>query len=109
MTREKWSLVGGHRYIHPARDMLDRPRRTRHDIEIEDVGRQPQGRAGIGNIDDARDMSLHRRGAKDGVGLRLPVAELGEVLERVEAGLARGDVDLEIGVLRSFVYCNGSA
>src|SRR5467141_2898810 len=69
------SFVRRHRHIHPARDVLDRARRARHDIEIEYVGRQPQGRAGIGNVDDAGDMPLHRRGAKDGVGPRLRVAE----------------------------------
>src|SRR5216684_8367872 len=103
MTPEKWLFVRRHRYIHPAGDVLDRARRTRHDIEIENVGRQPQGRAGIGNIDDAGDMPLHWRRAEDGISLRLRVAELGEVLDRVEAGLAIGDVDIEIVLLAPFV------
>ena len=37
-------------------------------IEIEDPGRQPQGRTGIGNVDNAADVPFDRRGAENGVG-----------------------------------------
>ena len=45
----------------------------------------------------------HRRGAEDRVGLGAGVAELLQVLDRVEAGLAIGDVDVEVVLLALLV------
>jgi hypothetical protein len=46
-------LIRRHRHGDAALDMLDGSGGARHHIEIEDVGRKPQGGAGVGNIDDA--------------------------------------------------------
>ena len=86
---------------HPH--VLDRSGRARHDVEVEDLGRQPQRRARVRDVDHARDVALARRGAEDRVGLRARVAELGQILDRVEAGLPIGDVDVEIVLLALLV------
>ena len=62
-------LSGDSGIVDAALDVLDRPGRRRHDVEVENLGRQPQRGAGIRNIDDAGDVALHRRGAEDGIGL----------------------------------------
>lgn len=43
--------------------------RIGHHIPLEDVIGQPQRGAGVGNINHARDMALHRRRAEYGIGL----------------------------------------
>src|SRR6056297_2161051 len=67
--------------------MFGRPVGARHDVELENLVRKPERRAGVGNIHHARDMALHRGGAEDGVGLCAGIAELLEILDRVQTGL----------------------
>ena len=40
-----------------------------HDVEVEDLGRNPDGGAHIGHIDDAADMALNRRRTQQRVSL----------------------------------------
>ena len=53
------SLVRRQRHLDAALDVFGRPGRRRHDVEVEDLGRQPQRGAGVGDVDDAGDMALH--------------------------------------------------
>ncbi len=65
--------------------------------------RQPQRGAGVGHVDHAGDVALARRGAQDRIGLRAGIAELLEILDRVQAGLPVGDVDVEVMLLAVLV------
>jgi hypothetical protein len=51
--RSAGSLVRRHGDVDAALDMLDGSGGARHHVESEDVGGQPQGGAGVGNVDDA--------------------------------------------------------
>jgi hypothetical protein len=55
------------------------------------------------NIDHAADVTLHRRRAEDRVGLRARVAELGQILDRVQACLPVRDVHVEVVLLARLV------
>ena len=79
------------------------PAELGHHVEVEDLGRQPQRGAGVGDIDHARDVALHRRRSQDGVGLRARVAELGQIFDGVQAGLPVGDVNVEVVLLALLV------
>jgi len=68
-------------------------------IESEDIRRQPQRRAGVGDIDDAGNVPLHRSGPENGVGLGPRIAELGQIFDGIETRLTVGDVDVEIMLL----------
>src|SRR5690242_12193005 len=48
-------------------------------------------------------MTLARRGAEDRIGLRAGVTELLQILDRIQAGLAIGDVNVEIMLLTLLV------
>ena len=62
------------------------------------VGKRER-RASVGDVDDAADAALDRRGAQDRVGLRAREAELLHVRDGVQAGLAVGDVHVEVVLL----------
>jgi hypothetical protein len=76
---------------------------ARHEIAVEDVGRQPERGTGVGYVDHAGDVPLDRRRAEDRVGLSPGIAELLKMLDRVEAGLPVGDMHVEIVLLALFV------
>src|SRR5207244_3469995 len=57
----------------------------------------------VGHGNHAGDMSLARRGTEDRIGLRAGIAELLQILDRVEARLAIGNVDVEIVLLALLV------
>src|ERR1700722_3359736 len=96
-------FVGRKRHVDAALDVFDRTGRRRHDVEVEDFRREVQRCAGIRNIDDAADMALHRGNTENGVGLRTGIAELLQILDRIQAGLTIGDVNVEIMLLALFV------
>jgi hypothetical protein len=48
-------------------------------------------------------MPLHRRDPENGIGLRAGVAELLEILDRIQAGLTIGDMNVEIVLLAPLV------
>src|ERR1700744_2534052 len=81
ITISEASLVRRERHLDVALDVFDRACRRRHDVEIEDFGRQIQRGAGVGNVDDAGDVSLARRSAQDRVGLRTGVAEFFQIFD----------------------------
>src|SRR6202795_1012540 len=83
--------------------MFDRTRRRRHDVEVEDFRRQPQRRAGVGHVDHAGDVALTRRRSQNRVSLRAGIAELLEVLDRVQASLPIGDMYIEAMLLTLLV------
>lgn len=76
-------LVGRDRHLHAAVDELHRAGGRGVDVEVEDLGGQPQRGAGVGHVDHTADVALHRRCAEDGVGLGAAVAELLQVLDSV--------------------------
>src|SRR5258708_16966278 len=90
------SLVLRQRHMDIALDVLDRTSRGRHDVEIEYFCRQPQGRTGVGHVDNAGDVALARSRSQDRIGLRAGIAELLQVLDRVQAGLPVGDMHIEV-------------
>src|SRR5205823_12830074 len=61
------------------------------------------GSAYAWHVDHARYVSLARRGAEDRIGLCARVAELLQIFDRVQAGLAVGDVDVEVMLLAGLV------
>src|ERR1700731_976526 len=83
--------------------MFDRTRRRRHDVEVEDFRRQPQRRASVGHVDHAGDVALTRRRSQNRVSLRAGIAELLEVLDRVQASLPIGDMYIEVMLLTLLV------
>src|SRR5215207_9525570 len=70
------------------------------DVEVEDGGRQVQGGAGVGDVDDAADPPLDRGRAEQQVGLLARVAEGLEVLDGVQTRAAVGHrrVHVVVGV-----------
>src|ERR1700733_5646191 len=96
-------FVGRKRHVDAALDVFDRTGRRRHDVEVEDFRRQIECRASVRDIDDAADMALHRRNTENGIGLRTGVAELLQIFDCVQAGLAIGDVNVEIMLLTLLV------
>ena len=56
------------------------------DIELEHIGWNGHRHTGVGDVDDTSDPPLDRRAAENDVGLLLRVAELREILDRIEAG-----------------------
>ena len=97
------SQIGGERNIDRAVEILRRPVGIGHHVPLEDIGGQPQRGTGIGDIDHARDMPLHWRGAEDGVGLRARIAKFLQVFDGVETCLAIGDMDVEIMLMPAFI------
>src|SRR6188768_3039766 len=73
------------------------------DVEIEDLGRDGQSGASVGNIDDAADPAFNRGGAQDGVRLSARVAELLQVLDRIQAGAPVGDVHVQVMLRTAFI------
>ena len=55
--------------IDSTHNMFDRTGCVRVNIELEDLCGQPQGRTGVGNVDNAADVSLNWCGTEDGVSL----------------------------------------
>lgn len=51
------------------------------DVEVEYVHRQAECRAGIGDIDDARDVSLDGSAGKEEIDLVVRVAETAEIFD----------------------------
>src|SRR3981081_524332 len=96
-------FVGRERYVDTTLDMLDRPGRRRHDVEIENLRRQIQRGTGIRNINDAADMSLHGSNTQDRIGLCPGIAELLEILDRIQACLTIGDMNIEVMLLAALV------
>src|SRR5260221_126191 len=87
--------VGRDRQIAAAIQGPDRALGVRTDVEIEDLRRQPQGGAGVRNIDDATDMTLHRRTPEKRIRLRAGIAELLQIFNRVQASLPIRDLHVE--------------
>lgn len=76
------------------------------DIEFEDFRWNPECGTSVRDIYDTADMTLNWCRAENRVGLRLGIAELGEVFDGIKAGLAIGDMDIEIVLLAPFIYGN---
>jgi len=83
--------------------MFDRSGRIRHHIESEDIRRQPQRRAGVGDIDDAGNVPPAPERSENGVGLGPRIAELGQIFDGIETRLTVGDVDVEIMLLARLI------
>lgn len=73
------------------------------DVKVENVHRQPQSRARVGDVHDAGNVALDRRGAEQQVDLVIVVAVAAEVLDGPEAGLAVGDRRVEVVLLAVLV------
>ncbi len=83
--------------------MLDRPRRRRHDVEVEDFRRQPQRGASIRHVDNARYMALDRRRSENGIGLRARITELLQILDGIQTRLTIGNRYIQIVLLALLV------
>src|SRR5580700_7801843 len=94
----------GRRQVVTRRYCSHWTRRTRLDVEPEDLGRYRQRRARVRNVDDAADAPFDRRRSEDRVGLRPGESEFLQVLDRIEAGLPISNVNVEIVLLARFVY-----
>src|SRR5215467_7713076 len=81
----------GLRHVHGGLHLV-RPACGRADVEVEDRGGDVDGRARVGDVDYARQTSLDRRGTQDHVRLYGAIAELGEVVDGVQAGPLIGQV-----------------
>ena len=110
LRRRYWYRTSDRRHAPPApRSAGDRRHpavgrhragRRRADVEVEDRRRQVERAAGVRDVDDAADAALDRRRAEQQVGLLAGVAELLEVLDRVQARAPVGDRGVEVVVGR---------
>src|SRR5262249_16721228 len=79
------------------------PRGVRTNVEVEDVRRDGQRTAGVGDVDDAADPSFDRRRSEQNIGLLARVAELLQVLDGIERSSAVGNVRIKIMLLSSLL------
>src|SRR3712207_4498433 len=78
----------------PARRALA----TGPDVLVEDLRRQEDRAAGVGDVHHTADAALDRRGAEDQVGLLAGVAPLLQVADGVQAGVAVGQRRVHVDV-----------
>src|SRR5690606_35458533 len=71
-------------------------------VDVEDVGWQPQGRAGVGDVDHAADVPLYRCTAENRVSLGFAVTKFGQVVDCIQTRLAIGNVHVEVMLLAVF-------
>lgn len=79
-------LEGAGAHIELGRGAARRRDRGGADVEVEDVHRQAQRRARVGDVDDARHVALDRGAGQEEVNLVVAVAEAAEVLDAAFLG-----------------------
>src|SRR5262245_45959720 len=72
-------------------------------VELEHVGRDRYGNAGIGDVHDTSDSAFNRRASENDVSLLFRVAELGQILDRIKAGAAHRHCRVVVELLTRFV------
>src|SRR4051794_30983992 len=73
--------------------------RRRRDVDVEDRGRDVDRGAGVRDVHDPGQPALDRCRAQDHVGLLGGVAELRQVVDRVQAGPLVGQVRVQVALL----------
>lgn len=96
-------LEGARAHVELLRGTTRRGGRRGTDIKIEDVHRQAQRRARVGDVHDARHVALDGRARQQQVDLVVAVAEAAQVLDAAQRSLSIRDGDVHVVLLAVLV------